>query len=309
MNSAYIGALMELAENDANVIHLLADSGTGYDEMFKRCFPQQMYNFGIAEENMVSAAAGMAMTGKIPFAFTAGAFLAYRSLEFIRDDICFQNLNVKIIGMGSGLSWSSLGPTHHTTEDIAILRALPNLMILSPATPNQVKACVRMAYEHFGPVYIKIEMNHEQEYFSDDCVIKNCGFDVIDINDGSDCIVFVTGSILHEVMNAAKILEANGVSAKIVNMVQLKPLDVVDIIKIAENFKRIFTVEEHNIIGGLGGILAEIVAYNGLNKKIIPIGLKDRFAVGYGTHEAVRKKNNLSDQQIAKTIQEAMSLE
>ena len=142
MNSAYIGKLMELAEKDPDIIHLLADSGTGYDEMFKRNFPNQMYNFGIGEENMVAAAAGMASVGKKPFVFTAGAFLAYRSMEFIRDDVCFQNLNVKIIGMGSGLSWSSLGPTHHTTEDISVLRAIPNLMILSPATPRQVAACV-----------------------------------------------------------------------------------------------------------------------------------------------------------------------
>ena len=134
MNSAYIGRLMELAEKDKRIVHLLADSGTGFDEVFRRNFPDQIYNFGIAEENMVSAAAGMATVGKIPCVFTAGAFLAYRALEFIRDDVCFQNLNVKIVGMGSGLSWSSLGPTHHTTEDIAVLRSLPKLMILSPAT-------------------------------------------------------------------------------------------------------------------------------------------------------------------------------
>ena len=132
MQSAYIGKLMELAQQDRNVIHILADSGTGYDEMFRRNFPGQIYNFGISEENMVAAAAGMAAAGKTPFVYTAGAFLAYRSLEFIRDDICFQNLNVKIVGMGSGLAWSSLGPTHHTTEDVAVLRAIPNLTILSP---------------------------------------------------------------------------------------------------------------------------------------------------------------------------------
>ena len=148
MQSAYIGKLMELAEKDSSILHILADSGTGYDEMFRRNFPGQIYNFGISEENMVAAAAGMATVGKIPFVFTAGAFLAYRALEFIRDDICFQNLNVKIVGMGSGLSWSSLGPTHHTTEDIAVLRAIPNLMILSPATPKQTAECVAAAYEH-----------------------------------------------------------------------------------------------------------------------------------------------------------------
>ena len=165
MNSAYIGKLMELAEKDNDVIHLLADSGTGYDEMFRRNFPDQIYNFGIGEENMVAAAAGMASAGKKPFVFTAGAFLAYRCMEFIRDDVCFQNLNVKIVGMGSGLAWSSLGPTHHTTEDISILRVIPNLMILSPATPKQVAECVQTAYEHLWPVYIKFCMNHENEFF------------------------------------------------------------------------------------------------------------------------------------------------
>jgi transketolase len=115
---------------------------------------------------MVAAAAGMATVGKIPFVYTAGAFLVYRALEFIRDDICFQNLNVKIVGMGSGLAWSSLGPTHHTTEDIAILRAIPNLMILSPATPKQVAEAVELAYKHKGPVYIRIGMNKETEFFA-----------------------------------------------------------------------------------------------------------------------------------------------
>ena len=137
MQSAYLGKLMELAQRDTNVLHILADSGTGYDEMFRRSFPEQIYNFGISEESMVAAAAGMATVGKIPFVYTAGAFLAYRSLEFIRDDICFQNLNVKIVGMGSGLSWSTLGPTHHTTEDLAVLRAMPNLLLLSPSRSEE----------------------------------------------------------------------------------------------------------------------------------------------------------------------------
>ena len=197
MQSAYIGKLMQLAEKDHNILHILADSGTGYDEMFRRNFPDQIYNFGISEENMVAAAAGMATVGKIPFVFTAGAFLAYRSMEFIRDDICFQNLNVKVIGMGSGLSWSSLGPTHHTTEDIAVLRAIPNLMILSPATPRQVSESVEIAYEYQGPVYVRIGMNHEKEFFDDNYKMKLSKNDVIR-NDGK-VTVYCTGSILEEV--------------------------------------------------------------------------------------------------------------
>lgn len=236
MNSSYIGKLMEVAQKDHNVVHLLADSGTGYDEMFRRNFPDQIYNFGIGEENMVAAAAGMAATGKIPFIFTAGAFLAYRSMEFIRDDVCFQNLNVKIVGMGSGLSWSSLGPTHHTTEDISVLRAIPNLMILSPGTPNQVSGCVQAAYEHTGPVYIKIGMNHEKEYFGEDYALPENGQDIL--KDGTDIVVYVTGSILEEVYLAAEYLEKDGISVKLVNITMLKPFDKKSIMKTAEKFQR-----------------------------------------------------------------------
>ncbi len=302
MNSAYIGKLMELAEKNRNVVHLLADSGTGYDEMFRRNFPDQIYNFGIAEENMVSAAAGMATAGKIPFVFTAGAFLAYRSIEFIRDDICFQNLNVKVAGMGSGLSWSSLGPTHHTTEDVSMLRALPNLMLLSASTPNQVRACVQKAYEHVGPVYIKLEMNREKEFFPEDCSVNEFGMDVL--RDGSDLIIFTTGSILEDVMDAAEMLSADGINAKVADVTVLKPFCAEKAAELIGSYNNIFTVEEHNIHGGLGSILAETSAYCGLGKKIIPIGLDDCFAEGYGTVKAVRRSNGLDAEGLYRKIKE-----
>lgn len=302
MNRVYIGKLMEIAEADHNVIHLLADSGTAYDEMFRRNFPDQIYNFGIAEENMVSAAAGMATVGKIPYVFTAGAFLAYRALEFIRDDICFQNLNVKIIGMGSGLSWSSLGPTHHTTEDISVLRAIPNLMILSPATPYQVGACVQKAYDYKGPVYIKIGMNYEKEYYNKDYTINDSGFDIL--HEGYDVTIFVTGSILEEVMLAADLLEKDGISVKVLNIISLKPFPVDETISILLSSKYVFSVEEHNIYGGLGSILAEIVAYNGIARRVDPIGLHDCFAEGYGTQKTIRRVNALDAENICKVIAE-----
>lgn len=291
MNSSYIAKLMELAEKDSDVLHLLADSGTGYDEMFRRNFPSQIFNFGIGEENMVAAAAGMASVGKIPFVFTAGAFLAYRSMEFIRDDVCFQNLNVKIVGMGSGLSWSSLGPTHHTTEDIAVLRSIPNIRILSPATPNQVAACVEYAYEHDGPTYIKIGMNHETEYFEDDYTINTGGIDKI--TDGENIVIYTTGSILDEVMKAVKLLRADGIFAAVCNVVSMKPFDKSNVVEMASKSRKIITIEEHNIYGGLGSIVAEVVAYQGMACKVVPIGIDDTFAKGYGTHAMVRQENQL----------------
>lgn len=306
MNSAYIGKLMELAEKDANIIHLLADSGTGYDEMFKKNFPRQIYNFGIGEENMVAAAAGMASVGKIPFVFTSGAFLAYRAMEFIRDDVCFQNLNVKIVGMGSGLSWSSLGPTHHTTEDIAVLRSIPNLMILSPATPKQVTACVQTAYEYKGPVYIKIGMNHEKEYFTDE---YSHSIDKNDLmKDGKEIIVFVTGSILEEAFAACEMLEERGISAKLINVTTIKPFNENDTIDLIKDFDKAVVIEEHNIHGGMASIIAEVVAYNGLKTRVIPIGLMDSFAEGYGTQSMVRKVNGLDSVNLFERLVEVVKL-
>lgn len=304
MNSAYIARLMELAEKDHDVIHLIADSGTGYDEMFRRNFPNQIYNFGIGEENMVAAAAGMASAGKKPFVFTAGAFLAYRCMEFIRDDVCFQNLNVKIVGMGSGLSWSSLGPTHHTTEDISVLRAIPNLMILSPATPNQVAACVEAAYRHEGLVYLKIGMNHEDEYFETDYAFDPEKNDVL--QDGYDIAIYVTGSILREAVEAAKLLKEEGIKAKLVNVVCMKPFNEKDVLDTAQNIKKIFTVEEHNIHGGLGSLVAEAIAYHGVEARVVPIGINDVFASGYGTHAMVRKANALDAANICEKIKRSL---
>lgn len=301
MQRAYLSKLLELAENDANVLHLVADSGTGFDEMFNHSFPGQMINFGIAEEHMVAAAAGLATAGKLPFVYTAGAFLAYRSLEFIRNDICFQNLNVKIVGMGSGLAWCSLGPTHHTTEDIAVLRAVPNLMILSPATPVQVSQSVELAYRHIGPVYIRIGMNNEKEFFDGEPALPESGQNIL--RDKGDVVILSTGSILEDVLLAADKLEQDNIFSTVINVVRIKPFDEAALIEKAKGARCIVTIEEHNIYGGLGGLAAETLASNGIGTKLLRIGLDDIFAQGYGsTQEIVRAQNGLDASGIAETI-------
>lgn len=300
MQKAYISKLMELAEKDHNVLHVLADSGTGFDEMFRMNFPDQIFNFGISEEHMVAASAGMATAGKIPFIYTAGAFLAYRSLEFIRDDICFQNQNVKIVGMGSGLAWSTLGPTHHTTEDIAVLRSIPNLMILSPSTPLQVAACVEKAYLHKGPVYIRIGMNNEKEFFDKTYELSDSGNDILEKN--GYITIYTTGSILEEVYEAVSLLAEDGIKANLINVHTVKPFNKESVLKMASVSKMIFTVEEHSIYGGLGGIISEILTEEGVGIRLHRIGLEDEFAVGYGTHNQVRKENGLDRRSIAKKI-------
>lgn len=303
MQKAYINSLYKLLQKDKNVISCLSDSGTDYDEMIAREFPNQVINFGISENNKVAAAAGLASCGKIPFVYTTSAFLAYRSYEFIRDDICLQNYNVKLIGMGSGLSWSTLGPTHHTTEDISILYQLPNLTILSPCSPKELEQCINYAYNHIGPVYVRMGMSNEKEIYDENYKFVFGKNNVI--KEGKDVSIYVTGSIIEEVIEASKKLEANGFSIKIVNVATIKPFDKNSIIN--EKNKYIVTVEEQNILGGIGSIISSIITENNLNIKLFKIGLNDSFAKGYGTYKEMLKMNNLDGDSIYNIINSILS--
>ena len=305
MQKAYISALYALMQQDSGVVSLLSDSGTDYDEMMARDMPKQCYNFGISEQNKLGIAAGMAMCGKIPFVYTSGAFLAYRGHEFIRNDICYQNQNVKIVGMGSGTSWRTLGPSHHTTEDLAALRAIPNLTILSPATPLEAAACVKAAYMHKGPVYLRLGMGGETEYFDDNYTVefgKSAS-----VASGSAAAVLCTGSILSEVMECRELLKARGADIGVTNMYSIKPIDEEAILRAAEEYDVIFTVEEHSIYGGLGGAVAEILASHGCGARLVRIGLDNCFAKGYGSQKDVRAKNGLDGSGIAEKIWESLN--
>lgn len=305
MQRACMGKLMELAQADNRVLYLTADSGEGgLDRIFRMNFPGQSLEFGIAENGMAAAAAGLAMAGKIPFVYTAAPFLAYRSYEFIRDDICLQGLNVKLLAPGSGLSVGQLGPTHHTTEDIAALRALPDLLLLSPATPGQASEAVRIAYEHEGPVYIRLGMNGDKEFFGEQYRMRISGNDVL--REGEDAVTYTTGSILEEVMEAAEQLERDGISLKVVDVSTLRPFRRDGFAEDARKYGMVFTVEEHSIRGGLGSILAEEAAYHGIPLRVCPIGLPDAFAEGYGTRKEVRRRNGLDAASICRKIKEGI---
>lgn len=300
MQRAYITSLYNLIKKDKNVISCLSDSGTDYDEMIAREFPDQCINFGISENNKVAAASGLASCGKIPFVYTTNAFIAYRSYEFVRDDICLQNKNVKLIGMGCGISWSTLGPTHHTTEDISALKAIPNLVILSPASPKEVEKCMEYAYNHKGPVYIRIGMGNEKEIYEEDFEFEVGKNNVI--KEGKDITIFSTGSIISEVLEAREKLVENNINAKVVNISTIKPIDETSIIEEIKKQKNIYSVEEHNIIGGLGDSIAAVVATNNLNCKLTKIGLKDCFAKGYGTYSQIKEMNGLDANSIYNEI-------
>ena len=302
MQIAYIRTLNDIMQSDPRVLSLLSDSGTDYDAMMAYDMPEQCYNFGIAEQNQIGIASGMALCGKIPFVYTTGAFLAYRGFEFIRNDVCYQNLNVKIVGMGSGLSWRTLGPSHHTTEDIAALRALPNLVILSPATPLEAAACTRAAYRHLGPTYIRLGMSGEQEFFTEGYEVRLGGG--AQLTQGKDVAILATGGILAEAMEAEALLREEGITVSVLDMVSLKPLDTETVIGAARRHAALVTLEEHSISGGLGGAVAETLIEAGIALPFLRIGLRDAFAKGYGTQKEVRQQNRLDGESVAVQIRE-----
>ena len=300
MRNAYLKELYGIAKKDRNVLSLVSDNGLIVYDDFRRDLPEQYFNFGISEGHMVAAAAGMASCGKIPFAYTIRACLAYRAYEFIRVDVCLQNLNVKIVGIGAGVAYGYLGATHHTTEDIAALRCMPNLTLLSPATPSEAKALVRHAYQTDGPVYIRLGNNLPDEPYPQGEEVLPGKISIL--REGKDIAVFATGEIVYQAMAAAQRLQEQGIDAEVISVHTLKPFDVENVLKVAEKFPLLYSVEEHSVLGGLGGLLSETLASHGCRNRLVRIGFEDRFAKGYGTRETVLAANGLDPESIARKI-------
>lgn len=299
MRTAYLDTLYELAQKDKRVYALISDNGAIIYDKYRRDFPGQYLNLGISEANMIGMAAGMASCGKIPFAYTIGAFLAYRAFEFIRNDVCLQNQNVKIVGTGAGEVYSALGSTHHSTEDLGGLRALPNLTILCPSSPMEVKKATIAAYEYEGPVYLRLGTNREPEIYEGDYAFQIGK--AVTVRNGKDITLIGTGSMLKDLLNVAEVVQEKGIDARVVNMHTIKPIDKEIIIKAINETGKIVTVEDYNIIGGLGSAVAEVVAEFGKGIVFKRIGLYG-FSEGYGTYREVKERNGISEKRIVSEI-------
>lgn len=299
MRTAYLDTLYDLASKDKRVYALISDNGAIVYDKYRKDLASQYLNLGISEANMLGMAAGMASCGKVPFAYTIGAFLAYRAFEFIRNDICLQNQNVKVVGTGAGEVYSALGPTHHSTEDLGGLRSLPNLMILCPASPLEVRKATVAAYEFEGPVYLRLGTNREPEIYEEDYLFKiGKG---ITLKEGNDITLIGMGSILKDILEAAKCIRNEGIEARVINIHTLKPIDKEIILKAAKETGRIITIEDHNQIGGLGSAVAEVIAESGQGILYKRMGLKC-FSNGYGTYVQVKERNGIGIKDICNEV-------
>ncbi|MCX5713229.1 MAG: transketolase [Candidatus Omnitrophica bacterium] len=299
MRNAYLAALYELAKKDKRILALVADNGAIVYDKYRRDFPDRFINFGIAEANMVTIAAGLAACGKIPFAYTISSFLTMRAFEQIRNDLCLQKANVKLVGIGAGFVYSNLGPTHHSVEDIAIMRVLPEMTIFSPADPLEAQKVTIAAAEIKGPVYIRISVGGTPSVYTNDYLFK--AGEAVVLRPGKDLTIFSTGGIILEVLKASEELEGQGISVRVVNMHTIKPLDKKCVLVAASQTGAILTVEEHSIYGGLGSAVAEVLA----EENVIPVPfrrmrLKGVFPSGYGTYEEMKEINGLAKADIVK---------
>lgn len=306
MRDAFVRALTEIARSDKQVFLLTADLGFGVLSEFARAFPRQYLNVGVAEQNMTGLATGIALEGKIVFTYSIGNFPTLRCLEQIRNDVCYHQANVKIVSIGGGFCYGPLGISHHATEDIAIMRALPNMKVVAPGDLTETSLATRTAYEVPGPFYLRLGRGNEPNVH-DDAPSFHLGR-CIGIHPGGEIALLSTGGILKNAVEARRMLEEKGIRASLFSMPFLKPIDSRLIGALALKTRLLVTIEEHSVIGGLGGAVAEVLS--GLRDPrppLLRLGLEDTFSCEVGDQEYLRGVYGLSPEAISARVEKEIA--
>ncbi len=274
--AAYGDALVELGKINEKIVVLDADlANATKTDTFKKAYPDRFFDFGIAENNLICAATGMAHSGLIPFASTFAIFGAGRAFEMIRNSVAYVKANVKLCFTHSGLSVGEDGGSHQSIEDLSLMRVLPNMTIFSPCDYNEAKKAVFEAAKINGPVYVRLGRPNVEVITKESDEFTPGKANVI--KEGNDIAIIATGHIVQESLHAAQALKEQGIDAAVINMHTIKPLDKDIILKYALKCKAVVTAEEHSIIGGLGSAVAEVLAENNTNTKFLRIGINDKF--------------------------------
>jgi transketolase len=298
---AYGNALAELAEQILNLVVLDADlSKSTYTNKFEKKFPERFINVGIAEANLAATAAGLAACGKVPFMSTFAVFASGRAYDQIRNSIAYPGLNVKIGATHAGITVGEDGGSHQSIEDIALMRAVPGMVVLSPVDGNETKEAVKAAINHKGPVYLRLGRLAVPQITDQ---IDDYKFEIgksVQLADGKDIAIIATGLMVHEALKARDLLEKEGISARIINMHTIKPIDQQAVINCAEQIGKIVTAEEHSIIGGLGEAVAGVTAKH-YPCKIAMVGIQDTFGRS-GKPADLMKAYGLTAEDIVKAV-------
>jgi len=296
---AFGEAVIEAAQNNHDVVVLSADSSSGSGlSNFLKLFPERHFEFGIMEQGIIGYAAGLATTGKIPVFAAIAPFVTARPFEMFKNDLGYMNQNVKVVGRCVGLTYDQLGSTHHSIDDVALIRTIPGVLILNPGDPVTIKKAVHAMISHVGPVYLKIGNPKMPVLYPED-VDFQIGKGIV-MQEGTDVVLIGTGTVLSKAVAAARLLEQKGISVRLIDMHTLKPVDRELILSAAKDIGKIVTVEEHFIAGGLGSIVAEICSQD-FPARIKMIGVGDNFASN-GPYEQLLGKYGLQPDQICETV-------
>ena len=298
----YGQGLVELGALHEDLVVLDADlAGATKTGMFKKAYPERHINCGIAEGNMMSVAAGLATVGKVPFASSFAMFAAGRAFEQVRNSIGYPHLNVKIGATHAGISVGEDGATHQCNEDIALMRAIPGMVIINPADAVEAKAAVKAAYEYYGPVYLRFGRLAVPVFNDEETYEFQLGKGIV-LREGTDVTIFATGLEVAEAIIAGDLLAADGISAKIINIHTIKPLDEELVLAASKETGKVVTVEEHSVIGGLGSAICDLLSEKAPTK-VLKIGVNDVFGESGPALELI-KRYGLDGQSIYEKVKE-----
>ena len=305
MRDAFISELTLLAREDPSIFLIVGDLGFSVIEKFAEEFPDRFLNAGVAEQTMIGIASGLAATGYKVFVYSIGNFPTMRCLEQIRNDVCYHDRSVTVVAVGAGFSYGSLGYTHHAIEDIAVMRALPNMTVFSPADPREARALTRQAGESAGPHYLRLGKNGERNLH--DHELSPDLAPAMILREGSDITVLATGSIANITIQAHELLELEGVSVRVVSVPILKQLSR-KVLESARGTRAIITLEEHSLIGGLGSAVLERAALDRNRTPIYPIGVPEHTLVKHvGSHGYLLEKNGLTVEAVCNAVRDMLT--
>ena len=301
MRNAFIEELTLLADKNDKIFLIVGDLGFGVIENFEKRFPNQFLNAGVAEQNMMGMAAGLASAGFHVFVYSIGNFPTFRCLEQIRNDVCYQELNVTIVSIGAGLSYGTLGYSHHTIDDIGVMNSLPGITIYSPADSIETRLALDLSLSIKTPKYFRLGKSGEPYIFSS---TKSNFPDWTPLADGERLLLLTTGAVTGEALKAVEILRASGISISLCAIPVLKPFQFNK--TYVQNFKHILVVEEHSVSGGLGSIVSEQIALNGISTNLAKLGIPDVVHHEIGSQEFLRSIFGISAEGIVDKVKQML---
>jgi len=302
MRKTALDVVYELANKNKNVIFIGSDLSPGVLKELKKEMPEKFLMEGISEQHIIGMAAGMAMDGFVPYVNTISTFITRRCYEQIVIDVCLHNLPVRLIGNGGGLVYAPLGPTHQSIEDLSIMRSIPNMTVIAPADDLEMRALMSQSYNYRGPIYIRVAKGNEPRIYP-----KNQKFKIgkaINFKIGKDILLITTGITLHLAKEVDEHFKNTNINIGIMHFNTVKPFDKKTLFKELKKYKIVLTIEEHSILGGLGGICSELLLESNYHNKLKfkRIGLRDIFTEGYGSQKELMNKYNISLKYIVKQI-------